>query len=100
MDRLVAVVVETIVSDDRTLLNLERHFRNGKRTADGPFSGAWVMGRKNQKRRSREQIESLLSRKKFRFARLKDGVKEAPHELLDHPILLGLQLDPFSSTLI
>jgi hypothetical protein len=37
MDRLIAVVMETIISDDRTLLNLERHFRNEKCAADGAF---------------------------------------------------------------
>jgi hypothetical protein len=86
MDRLVALLVETIVADDRTRLNLERYLRDEKRTADGPFSRAWVLGQRNQTRSSGEQREGLLGSEGFRFARLRDEPSEAPHELLDHPI--------------
>jgi hypothetical protein len=86
MDRWVAVVVETIVSDDPTLLNLERHLTNEKPTVDGLFSRAWAMGSRNQKRGSREEIEHLLGSEGFRFVRLQNGIRKVPQAFFDHPI--------------
>jgi hypothetical protein len=47
----------------------------------------------NENRSSREQIEGLLSFEGFRVAQCQDGVREAAHELLDHPILIERKIE-------